>query len=609
MKVNGEIGGIRDVYIETLEKLYDMDAGTGNLISDDILNILISMTELLNKEISVFINRRGKVLDVSVGDNSTVHLPVLDYRRGVRRLSGVRCVHTHPQNTGQLSRVDISALINLRLDAIAAVGVNNGMANDIYIAYLSPVSGVLEEEYQVYGPYSRDAIAKINILDNIKQIEKGISSNAPEETNEGRKEKVILVGLNLPGSEGSDEDLLDELEQLALAAGADVLGKILQKRNKVDTAYYIGSGKAQELGLISQAYDIDTIIFDDELSGAQVRNLEEATGTKVIDRTTLILDIFADRAMTREGRLQVELAQLKYRSARLIGLGKILSRTGGGIGTRGPGEKKLEVDRRHIRERIEELEDDLEEVRKNRNIQREKRRTSQLPIVSLVGYTNSGKSTLRNYLTKVYQADSSVSREEVFAADMLFATLDPTTRLVRLPGGHEILVSDTVGFIRKLPHDLVEAFRATLEEVVYSDMLVHVVDASAQNAREQVEAVNIVLKQLDSASKPVILALNKIDKINDKDSLNLLRGIGSDVLEISALYGEGIEELLSSIENMLYSNIKTARIKIPYDKMSVKSSIYNECRVISEEYVEDSVIVTAEIDENVYKKFGQYIIE
>lgn len=607
MRVNGNVNGIKDVYIEVLDKIYDINVKTGEVIDTEILNTITEITNIVNKEISVFINRRGKVVDVSVGDNSTVTLPVFDYRRGSRRLSGIRCVHTHPQSSGYLSKVDISALISLRLDCMIAVGINEGNISDIYMGLLTPVSGMLSENYAMLGPYNKENIHNINILQIVKEIERNINVDSPELTGEGQKERVLLVGLDLPGENGSNEDLLNELEELAATSGVEVVGKILQKRNRIDNAYFIGSGKASELSILTQAYDVDTVIFDDELSGAQVRNLEDTIGTKVIDRTTLILDIFAQRAMTKEGKLQVELAQLRYRMPRLIGLGKVLSRTGGGIGTRGPGEKKLETDRRHIRERIDELEKSLEEVRKNRDIQRGKRRTSSVPVVSLVGYTNSGKSTLRNRLSREYQADPSIKKEDVLEADMLFATLDPTTRVIKLPRGREILVSDTVGFIRKLPHDLVDAFRSTLEEVVYSDILIHVVDSSVENAAEQIKAVNNVLDQLKALDKHMIVVLNKIDKVNDKDALMLLRSRFEDTAEISALYGEGVENLLSIIEDRLFSHIKKVIFRVPYTKMHIKSNLYRECTIVSEDYDESSVLLTAEADDAVIDKYNEYV--
>lgn len=607
MRVNGNLYGIKDSYLNILNGIYDFSCNSDQFISEEILNVVVDMTQKLGKEISVYINRRGKVLDVSIGDASTVVLPELSLRRGDSRLSGIRCIHTHPSSSGILSSIDISSLIDLRLDLIAAVGVNDKGISDIYMGFLTPLSKDESESYRTIGPLSYSEAMSINVIGEIIGIEKNIKLVSSIPTVDENKENVLLVGLHTPESEGDSEDLLDELAELARADGAIVSGKILQNRNKIDTAFYIGSGKAHELSLICQANDIDTIIFDDELSGAQVRNLEEATGVKVIDRTTLILDIFAKRAQTREGKLQVELAQLKYRLPRLIGLGKVLSRTGGGIGTRGPGEKKLETDRRHIRERAKELENELDEVKKNRNVQREKRNISLCPVVSLVGYTNSGKSTLRNTLSRLYPGEISTATKGVLEADMLFATLDPTTRLIRTQNDHEILVSDTVGFIRKLPHDLVESFRATLEEISFSNLIIHVVDCSAPNVKEQIDAVNNVLKQIGVSDKPVIIAFNKIDKVSNKDMLAILRRDMENVVEISALYGEGIEKLISLVEEKLFSDMKIVTFKIPYSNMSIKSSIYDSCKVYDEQYEEDSVILRAEVDKINYERYREYI--
>jgi GTP-binding protein HflX len=610
MRVNGDLSGIKDTYLEMLDKLYDTDVQQEILVSDEILNIITDITRKTGKEISVYISRRGKVVDVSVGDYSSVNLLAIDYRRGNKRLSGVRCIHTHPSSSGMLSSVDISALLNLRLDLISAVGVSQACISNIYIGYLNPVSGSINEStYKMYGPLTVSEALSFTILGEIKSIEREINTFLPEETESNKKERVLLAGIKLPESEENVDDLMDELAELAGTAGAEVAGKFIQKRNKIDNAYYIGSGKAHELSLLRQAYNIDTIIFDDELSGPQVRNLEETTGARIIDRTALILDIFAQRAQTKEGKLQVELAQLKYRLPRLIGAGRELSRTGGGIGTRGPGEKKLEIDRRRIRERIEELEKGLDEVRKNRNTQREKRKQSSIPIVSLVGYTNSGKSTLRNTLSRLYPVDASMDKEDVLEANMLFATLDPTTRLIKSPKGYSVLISDTVGFIRKLPHDLVEAFKATLEEVVYSDLLVHVIDSSAPNAKEQMIAVENVLKQIGAGDKSVISVLNKVDKMADKDSLAVLSKGLNDVVEISALYGDKIDSLLSLIEDRLFGDLKNITFKIPYTNMSIKSNIYGTCRVLSEDYDENSVIINAEVDKTNYNRYKEYIID
>jgi GTP-binding protein HflX len=356
------------------------------------------------------------------------------------------------------------------------------------------------------------------------------------------REKAIAVGLELPGTQWWEtEDSINELAELASTAGAEVVVKVIQRRNKPDPAYYIGKGKAEELAVLAITPHADVIIFDDELSPAQQRNLENILQRKVIDRTWLILDIFAARAASKEGKIQVELAQLYYLLPRLVGKGTSLSRLGGGIGTRGPGETKLEVDRRRIRKRISVLRKELEEIAKRRGLQRSTRSKSGLPLVSLVGYTNAGKSTLFNALTN----------SEVFVEDKLFATLDPTIRRRYLPSGKFILLADTVGFIRKLPHELIAAFRATLEEAANSDLLIHVVDASHPGKDEHCEAVEEVLNTLGISDKPIITCLNKIDLIPGSMERERIRLDHPGAVLVSAETGEGLDELLHAISNIL----------------------------------------------------------
>jgi len=355
----------------------------------------------------------------------------------------------------------------------------------------------------------------------------------------GKSEAALLVGLKLPRQGRWEvEESLEELGLLAEAAGAAVVGKLLQEREVLDPRYLIGRGKAQELqALCSEG--IDLVIIDEELSGSQQRNLELLVGKKVIDRTGLILDIFAQRARSKEGKLQVELAQLAYLLPRLVGKGVLLSRLGGGIGTRGPGETKLELDRRRIRERMAKIEGELAKVRRHRALLRRPRRKLALPTVALVGYTNSGKSTLLNALTHA----------DAYVADKLFATLDPTLRKAILPNGQTVLISDTVGFIRKLPHQLITAFKATLEEVTEADLLLHVIDISHPQMEEQRQVVEGTLAELGIASKPVIEVYNKIDRLEQRDTLLFRRG--ERRVAISAKTGEGIGSLLSEIQRVL----------------------------------------------------------
>ncbi|NLZ53541.1 MAG: GTPase HflX [Thermoanaerobacteraceae bacterium] len=376
-----------------------------------------------------------------------------------------------------------------------------------------------------------------------------------------------------------DENTLEELEFLAQTAGVQVAEKVVQKRQTVDVAFYIGKGKAYEIADIAKAHQANAVIFDDELSPVQIRNLENVIGAQIIDRTTLILDIFAQRAMSQEGQIQVELAQLKYMLPRLTGKGIELSREGGGIGTRGPGETKLETDRRHIRRRIGRLKTELEKVRKNRKVLRESR---EFPVVSLVGYTNAGKSTLMNALT-----DAKVSNY-----NRLFDTLDTTVRGMVLPDERTILLSDTVGFIRKLPHDIIEAFKATLEEVTESDLIIHVADASSPNLDIEISTVKSVLKQIGAENKPTILAVNKIDKIPQGELLFR----GPDVVPISAQYGINLASLVSKISEMLPSNRVGVSLLIPYEMSHLIDLIYETSLVEKSEFKPEGIQIEGMID-------------
>ena len=417
--------------------------------------------------------------------------------------------------------------------------------------------------------------------------------DAVYETSE-ENECVILVAVELNNTGNrtknqtstSVDNSLDELQELAQTAGARTVGRLVQNREAVHPGTYIGKGKISELRDMVSGLHADAIICDDELSPAQLTNLQEELSCKVIDRTVLILDIFAAHASTSEGKLQVELAQLRYRSSRLIGLGKSLSRLGGGIGTRGPGEKKLEADRRMIRERISVLNRQLKELVQNRDTMRRQRSRSQIPAVAIVGYTNAGKSTLLNALT-----EASVLEE-----DMLFATLDPTTRERELENGQKILFTDTVGFISKLPHQLVQAFRSTLEEAKYADLILHVVDASNPEYDFQMEVVYETLKELGIEKKPVITVFNKIDQVSNENDRAALKDLRSDdFVLISAREGTGFGCLLEKIEKLLNEGFVRIERVIPYADAGQIQKIRQYGRLEREEYREEGIYVEAEI--------------
>ncbi|MCR8771440.1 GTPase HflX [Clostridioides difficile] len=422
------------------------------------------------------------------------------------------------------------------------------------------------------------------------------------------QEKALLVGLNLTTIVKKNDDIdtnesMEELKELTKAAGAEVVGSLIQNKHSVDAAYYIGKGKVEEIRAYSDSLDATLVIFNDELSGAQIRNIENVVGRKVIDRTTLILDIFAQRALSKEGKLQVELTQLKYRLPRLYGMGGEMSRTGAGIGTRGPGEQKLEIDKRHILNKAADIRRELKEVKKNRETQRVKRLKSNIPIVALVGYTNAGKSTLLNELIKTHK--DYEQEKEVFVKDMLFATLDVTLRKALLPNKKEFLVVDTVGFVSKLPHDLVEAFKATLEEVQYANLILHVIDATNTSYELQKSTTEGVLKELGVNDKKHILVYNKVDKLE----LDIYPKSQEDIVYISAKQGINMDKLLNMIEIALMENTYSVSLMLPYERGDIFSRIKDKYNVENFEYGESGITLDADLDEEDFNIYREYILE
>lgn len=409
--------------------------------------------------------------------------------------------------------------------------------------------------------------------------------------------RAVLVGLQ------KEKDIsysMEELKGLAEAAGAEVLGQMVQNLERPNTATLIGKGKVEELAEIVKNMDADTVIFNDELTGMQLRNLEDAVGVRIIDRTILILDIFADRASSKEGKLQVELAQLQYRLPRLTGFGKSLSRLGGGIGTRGPGEKKLETDRRHIEKRMYDIKSELAQIKNTRGVQRARREKNEIPVVALVGYTNSGKSALMNRLMTLTEKEEKT----VFEKDMLFATLDTQQRSVTLDTNHRFILVDTVGFVSRLPHSLVNAFKATLEEVAYADLLIHVVDASYENHDFHIEVTNKVLEEIGAGDKEKIIAFNKIDLLEEQSSV--IPVAGAENVFISAKYDRNIDRLIELIKNKIFSDMVRVQMVIPYTRGDISSYLCERARVLAVEYKENGTWFDAELKAADYQRLKEY---
>jgi len=570
--IHGNVTGIRESMLADLERLYDMEFERDQFLPDRLLQLLVRHTMALGRELMVYMTREGSILEIAVGSIASVGLPERHLRRNTERLSGIRCIHTHPGGDAHLSDVDEQALRLLRFDAMCAVGVAGGIATGISAAFLGEVEyGKLS--IVTFGPVKPGRIPQALWMHEIDLAERRVEKAIRELDQVEEAEKALIISTD-------SETSLDELASLASTAGAIVVARTLQKR-KPDPATYIGSGKAESLALECQALEIDLAIVDDELTGAQQRNLEEALGVRVVDRTALILDIFARRAESREGKLQVELAQLKYRLPRLTGLGTVLSRLGGGIGTRGPGETQLEVDRRRIRRRIDDLTAELRELSRQRDARRARRKKTEQTVVALVGYTNAGKSTLLNAL----------SGANVLVEDKLFATLDPVMRRLPLPEGGECLLVDTVGFIRKLPHQLVEAFHSTLEEALYADLLVVVSDLSSPQYAQQRQTVLDVLASLGAGDKPMIEALNKADIAADICEIE-----PPDAIVISAATGAGLDRLVAEIARRVQKMRARVELVIPYDRGAALSLLHREGQILEEEYLAEGTRVVAMLD-------------
>ena len=600
-EIKGNIKGIRDSVIAELQKLYDMQSP--QLVSQELAVKLADITEYINREISVYITRSGQIIEIAVGDNATVELPSFSGRRGAGRLSGIRCIHTHPGGNPYLSGVDISALKNNKYDAMVAIGVVSPdfTKSELTFGLITGIDSNENYTAECYGPYSIEDAENINFVNTVSTIERILDKQTGTASLQVMSERAILIGMEWGRNDSlwTVDDSLEELKQLADTAGATVIKKFIQKRPKPDPAFFIGRGKVQELALYAQQENIDLCIFDDELSPAQQRNIESVMGIRILDRTALILDIFAQRACTNEGKLQVELAQLQYTLPRIMGKGLMLSRLGGGIGTRGPGETKLEVDRRRIRDRIAFIKEQIEKVKAVRSLHRSKRKKNNVFEVSLVGYTNAGKSTLLNTLTN----------SDIYAKDQLFATLDPTTRQLTLPNKQEIIITDTVGFIQRLPHQLIAAFRSTLEVVTEADLLVHVIDVSHELYKEQAAAVHEVLKEIGAETKPVITVYNKIDKLPPDSKLTDRLALEEDTVCISAAKKLNLETLQQMIESHLKSKAVEVTLCIPYAETAKAAQLHETANVLEQEYTENGAVMKVILLVEDLEAYNEYILK
>jgi GTP-binding protein HflX len=562
--IEGNIQGLKHNQVQRLEKLYNRRIPPREIVTQEFARQLTELSHELNRQIGVLVNRNGYVESVVVGNARSIVLPDLKrVRVGETRFRGLRCLHTHLAGEG-LTQDDLTDLALLRLDLMAAIDVrSDGLPGVVRAAHLLPAdtetvrtaratsaADELDEALADDKPAALWGFLEprvpsqldVDFADLIESLEEEMARVRHVRSPRDHRDRAILVSVTT-GSLSAAQESLDELRELARSADVVVLDWIVQRRQKLDPRSLVGRGKLDELIIRSLQLGADVIIFDQNLTPAQMRTINEATDLKIIDRTQLILDIFAQRAQSREGKIQVELAQLKYMLPRLSGSGTEMSRLMGGIGGRGPGETKLEVDRRRVRDRIHHLEKQTEQIRTSRRVQRTRRARRDLPIISIVGYTNAGKSTLLNQLTQ----------SNVTAEDLMFATLDPTSRRLRLPHDQEVIINDTVGFIRDLPPDLIAAFRATLEEMESSDLLIHLVDASSPHVENHIASVEKILEELHLSEIPRLLVLNKSDLLNADELENMTRAYKADA--VSALNRESLLPMIQHIGELLIETL------------------------------------------------------
>ncbi len=542
-KIFGNTGGLKANQIHRLENLYRRRTPPAYILTSELALEISRLSREISRQIGLIINRAGSTIFVIVGDQQRIVIPdTSDYRVDPGRLRGLRCIHTHLANES-LTKDDLTDLALLRLDIIASIIVTpDGLPAEIHMGHIAPQQGSGEiYQTQILKPNELD----IDCLDLIHALETEISRTFVLKDAAVGKERALLVSVTTDFRQKAEESL-EELKELTESCGIEVASTILQHRKKIDSRFLMGRGKLSELSIQAVFERITMVIFDTELNPAQIRSITDQVDLKIIDRTQLILDIFAQRAQSREGKLQVELAQLKYLLPRLVTKNTAMSRLTGGIGGRGPGETKLEINRRRVRERIHILEKALNQVRKQRKQQKSKRNKHNLPVISIVGYTNAGKSSLLNTLTK----------SNVLVENRLFATLDPSSRRMRFPRDMEVIITDTVGFIRNLPKELMVAFRATLEELESADLLLHVIDLSNPRFEEQIKSVEKILEELNLERIPMLCVLNKQDLVPEETVEKYCRQYKA--ISISATNASTLTPLIEKMESIIHN------ISFPY---------------------------------------------
>jgi GTPase len=538
-RLYGNIAGLKANQIRRLENLYRRRVPPEFLVSYELARDVSRLSQEMRRQIGILVNRQGKIASVIVGDADKIIIPPTEeYRAAPGRLKGLRCIHTH-LNKEALTRDDLTDLALLRLDMMAVIPANDeDVLPKIHVAHVMPKQSG-QRPYQILPPLNPGDL-DIGCRTLIQALEDELARQGFGFDADSGRERALLVSVSTDSRETAQQSLA-ELRELALSGGIDVVGTVIQHRYKTDSRLLIGPGKLQDLVILALQEASTLIIFDQELNPSQIRSITDQIELKVIDRTQLILDIFAQRAQSREGKLQVELAQLKYLLPRLVTKNTAMSRLTGGIGGRGPGETKLEINRRRARDRIARLEEAISLVRKQRTQQKAKRYKKGLPIISIIGYTNAGKSTLLNALTK----------SNVIAESRLFATLDPSSRRLRFPRDIEVIITDTVGFIRDLPKDLMMAFRATLEELEQADLLLHVIDISNPRFEEQIESVEKILSDLHLQDTATLRVLNKMDLLDPPAVLRLSRLL--DGTAVSSLSRPTLIPLIAKMETILDS--------------------------------------------------------